>query len=574
MSSATNADVAKARNTLNGLPGPIPDGNGPTDQMSPRQRELDWFWGFYRCTNYDGRKCDWNGSPEVDPIERDMIATSGAIPPGFYDAGQTNDIPLKFRKPSTPYRLAKVIVNRFTSLLFSNRRHPKVTCEDPDTEDWLAGFCEATRYWARWAKARRYGGAMGTAIVSFTFSNGKPKVEVHDPRWCMPEFSDRSNFIVSQLEKRYQYSMLVRNMDGEWEERWFWYRRVIDDQTDTIWPKVAVDDGEPDWEHERSISKTHGIGECPVVWVQNEEVDESLDGDPDCHGCYEDIEDIDALLSQASRGTKANCDPTLHVGSEAEFASIEKGSGKAIQTEVGGTVNYIEITGAGIDRAMKLADLLQEKVLTVSRCALDRNEGGPAKTEEEIEQNYSSMFERADDFREQYGENGAKRLLQMVLRYARRVSQARPEKNELGVTRIVRDVIVLPKKLVKNEETGKVTYVERKLGAGMQIDLVWPDYTQPSQDVITKAVNAAGEALTFHLIDQRHATQHVASYFQVEDVPKMLEHVKTEKQEEREAQQGPGNDLASKVTERTLAGAKSPLPNPMLSLKRKALLSG
>lgn len=317
------------------MPSPIQDSEveGPSNHMSPRQIELDYLWSWYRCTQYEGRAHDWNGVANVGHIEHEVIARSGNIPPGFYDAGDST-VPLKFREPSTPYHLAKVFVNRFTSLLFSAKRHPKIEADDPDTEEWLNGFAEATRLWANMLRARTYGGAMGSVGLGFKFVRGKPFVEIYDPRWCKPEFSDRDLLTVKKLEKLYQFVEQEQNEDGEWEEVRYWYRRVITQQADIEWAKVLVVDNElPNWLHERSNAVQHNYGFCPIVWVQNQQVDDEDDGDSDCHGCYKIFGRIDALLSQADRGTVANCDPSLVISSNAEFDEVRKGSGNALHVE-------------------------------------------------------------------------------------------------------------------------------------------------------------------------------------------------------------------------------------------------
>ena len=534
MSSATKSDGTKVRGMIQGLPD-SEYANGPTDTLSQRQKDLDWYWRFYRCSNYDECKVDWNGQGNVPQEEHAQIARGGVVPPGFYEGGQM--MPLKFRKPLAPYYLARVIVKRFTNLLFSSRRHPKIQCDDESTEDWLTGFAEATRLWSRMAQARIYGGAMGAVGISFKFVEGKPHVEVHDPRWCDPEFEDRITQVVSQLEKRYQYPLDVRNPDGDYEVQWFWYRRVITDMDDTVWPKVRVKNAEePNWPAERHTTVVHGFGRCPVVWMQNCPVEDAVDGDPDCHGVYDLIQDIDQLYSQASKGTKSNCDPTVALSSDAEFDEIQKGSGMAIQTEKGGSVEYLEMTGAGVDRAITIAEKLEEKALTIACCMLDRNEGGPSRTTEEVEANYSAMIEQADTLREQYGEMGVKRLLEMVLEVARNLTT--PTTQQQGNVRsIVRNTITLPKRKNTDPETGKVTWETRVLGTGEQIDLQWPDYFQPSAAAMLQRVEAAGKAKQYKLIDSKTGTQYVASGFQIEDVPETLDKLKVEAEEEAAALQ-------------------------------------
>jgi hypothetical protein len=504
---------------------------GPTGYLSPRAVELDRRWRFYRCTNYAGRRFDWNGQENVEHLEHDFIAHTGNLPPGFYDPAGTT-VPLKFRAPSTPFFLGRVIPDRFTSLLFSAKRHPRPEADDPDTEDWLQGFCDATRLWAQMIRVRTHGGAMGTAVVGFKFTRGRPVVEVHDPRWCEPEFEDREQLVLKRLTKLYQFSDIVRNEDGELEQHWFWYRRIIDIETDTVWPKVPVQQNEePVWKHEACRSVEHGFGECPVVWGQNLPLDDSPDGDPDCHGAFELIGRIDALWSQADRAAINTCDPGIVIASDADLDGIPRGSGRALQLEKGGSAQFLEIGGGGIDKAMELAEKLEEKVCTITRCVLDRNEGGPSRTTEEVEHNYSSMIEQADILREQYGEKVIKRLLEMALRAARKLAESQVEREPGKLPTIVRREVRLPKKRVVDPRTGKtVSWQERQLGRGEQVELVWPDYFTPSGDAVGKAVEAASKAKDSGLIDQEHATGFVAQYFGVENASEVIENIQKEQQ--------------------------------------------
>jgi hypothetical protein len=551
MSSATPVDVSKSRQLVNSgaLDGEY---SGPTNLQTPRQKQLEYYWRYYRCTNYDGRRVDWSGNEQLGTEMHEMVATSGVIPAGFYDAGQT--LPIKFRKPTAPYYLGKAIVNRFTSLLFSSRRHPKIVCDDPATEDWLVGFADATRLWARMIQARTFGGAMGSVGIGFKFVAGRPIVEVHDPRYSTPTFSDKELQIVGKFEKRYQYSVDEQNADGAWAEVWYWYRRVIDDEIDVVWEKIRVDGvDEPNWLQLPYKSTQHNLGFCPVCWIQNMPVDNDIDGDPDCHGVLDLIHAVDALYAQANRGTLANCDPSLVIESDSEFDDIRKGSGAALQVEKGGKAVYLEITGAGIDRAMKLAEVLEHRVQIVARCQLEANQSGPARTVEEVEHNYSSMVEQADIYREQYGEVGVRTLLTMVLQAARQLGALKVSSTD-GLPRIVRQQIKLPKRTVKDEQTGETRYEERAIGNGEQVELRWPAYFTPSQETVLKATQSAVFAKTGELIDDKHATESIAEYYQVENVPEMLAKIRAARVSSGAARPDASTGVASR-TEVPRAGA-------------------
>src|SRR5260221_8650841 len=186
---------------------------------------------------------------------------------------------------------------------------------------------------------------MGYVGLGLKFVHGKPQVEVHDPRWCFPEFQDRDGLVLSKLEVRYTYSEPVRDREtGELVDRWYWYRRVLDTEADTVWPKVQVDEEglEPSWATERCLQEEHGYRFVPAVWIQNQPVQDAVDGDPDCHGCYDLIGRIARLYSQADKGVIGNYDPTTVVSSDAEYDVLAKGTnGGSIRQEAGGKVGYL-----------------------------------------------------------------------------------------------------------------------------------------------------------------------------------------------------------------------------------------
>jgi hypothetical protein len=287
---------------------------------------------------------------------------------------------------------------------------------------------------------------------------------------------------------------------------------------------------EPRWEREPSQRVAHNYGFCPVVWLQNTPVEDDVDGDADCHGIFDMIEGIDALYAQAHRGTISNSDPTLVVKSDLDWeGGVKKGSSSALFVEKGGSADYLELDGSGPKAAIELAEKLEEKALIVARCYLDTNTGGPSRTEEEVEKNYSNMVEQADVLREQYGERGVKRLMTMILRAARQLGRARIERLPSGQQQIVREVIALRPRIDTNE-AGETVKVERKLGTAEVVDLAWPDYFTANNASVLAAVQAAGQALQQHLIDQDHATRFVANYFQVENVRAMQAKIELEKQ--------------------------------------------
>lgn len=482
-----------------------------THGMSPRQMELDRRWAYYRTRQYDACKVAWDGSRVVGQSERDSISLAGFVPPGFYVAN-SETLPIHFRKPSSPYHLAKVIVDRFTSLLFGQKRHPRVEVKgDPATEDFVNAVIEVGRLWPQMMLARTYGGAIGTAVVGFKLVDGRPSFEVFDPRWCTPKFLDRATLTLQSVDYRYKYKQEVRDPEtGGWVDVEFWYRRVVNTDHDVVYEPCRADPKiPPRWVPAQVVK--HQLGFCPVVWIQNEPNLEEVDGDGDCQGIYDKCDSIDKLLAQSDKGVLANCDPSVVIACNATMDDVKKGSNFALKLPSGGTANYMEMTGTGIIQAREQASLHRDHALEVTCCVIEQPNGaGVPKTATEVDRSYAAMLARADKFREQYGETGIKKLVNMVIATALLMDKPRVVGGQ-----IQRYEVRLPPR-----DDGR----PRKLGSGpYAVTLTWPHYFEPSPDDALKAVNASGTAKQLGLIDQQHATKYVAPFFQVEDATKLAD---------------------------------------------------
>jgi len=509
--------------------------------LSPRQQVLDKLYSYYRCDQYAARIVAWDGSRHLGQVEKDTVALSGYVPPGFYIANN-DTLPIQFRRPTSPYHLVKVIVDRFTGLLFSQKRHPRITVPgDEKTEDFLNTVAEEGRLWPAMMQARAFGGGVGTAVVGFKLLQGRPVFEVYDPRWCMPKFVDRNQLVLHSMEYRYIFVQEIRDPEGNWHEVEFWYRRVIDAQRDVIYTPVQVEDTQRQIQWKELEAVEHKLGFCPIAWIQNQANQVEIDGDPDCIGIYELVEAIDRLNAQSEKGVLANCDPTVVIATDATMGEVRKGSANAIKMPSGGTASYMEISGGGIKAASDKAKEYKEMALEVAQCVLEQPDG--QKTATEVDRNYASMLAKADTLREQYGEMGVKRLLNMVIVAAKRLTTPRAENGA-----IVRATFSLAPKVEKDEKTGKQKLITRSIGQGpYRVDLTWPHYFEPSVTDAGKAVQSAMTAKTSGLVDAATAAKYVAPYFGIEDVDSMIAEVNRAAREDQQsleemALKGPGDD--------------------------------
>lgn len=549
--------------------------------LSKRQQELNRLWAVYRGQQYAHCKLDWNGRENIDDLSGEIISTQGYVPPGFMDMGRgAGNLPLKFRRPTSPYALIRVVVDRFTGLLFSEQQHPEIKVDgDPKTQEWLRAVASTSRLWQHMIQARNYGGSMGTACIGFQFVNGKPTIEVHDPKWVTPEFRKHGSLTLVKLEKRYIFEKEVRDeTTGRWENKSFWYRRIIDEQSDVLFQPAEVGNGdEPDWQEAERVD--HNFGFCPAVWVQNLPVQDSEDGDPDCPSpVYDNAWNIDALISQANRAILANCDPQLVITTKAEMAEVQMALDKALRVPEG-DAKFLEVQATGPKAALELSDQLRRNSLEVSHCVLEHPDVA-GKTATEGERMYQAMFNKCDILREQYGQKGILPLLEMFHRAAVALNKPRPAHQD-AATRLqgtfeqppqappgtqnegqpggeappaqnaaptapqagavtdendgmimpqgallVRSSVVLPPTYQLNPQTGQMEEIQRELGFGGTITLVWPEFVRPTLDDLTKAVTATTGALSANLIDDETAVGFVAPYFKVEDKSDLLNKIR------------------------------------------------
>lgn len=484
-----------------------------TIKLTPRQARLTRLWGFFNTTLYDRHAIDWNGRPALDDLARMEAAAGGSMP---FSATPGAETPLSLRRPAVTYPLGRLIVSRFTGLLFSQRRHPKLTWRgDPATAAWLKAAVESGRFWARMRRARDYGGGTGTAVVGFAFVDGRIEFEVLDPRWCDPRFADHTRRELASLEVRFVYTTPVRGSDGVSREAQFWFRRVIDATTDTVWARVPVGDGkrEPEWANWRASTTEHGFGFVPFQWVQNAPVDDAVDGEPDCIGCFDAIEAIDRLLSQANRGVLAACDPTLTIATDDDIQGADRGSDNLLRIARGDNASYLELNGSGPKAAEDLANSLEARVLRTAQCVIEQSRSGGAPTATEISKDVSAMYERGDVLREQYGEECIRPLLDKLLRAARKAQAA-------GAT------FELPPRVERDPSGGERLVPQVLTDAPGVLELTWPDYERPSHNDRDVAQRAAAGAYNSGLLSLEDAVRFLAPYFDVEDHQAAVEAIK------------------------------------------------
>lgn len=482
--------------------------------MSPRQIELDRRWRQYNMRQYDLCKADWNGRQDVnDAGEVEAVMRRGYLDGGYVDSGQS--LPVKFRKPTAPGGLVTRVVNRFAGLLFSERRLPQWDANgDNDTADYAAAVAKAGKLWLTMRVAKRFGGAMGTAIVGLRTYNGQIQYEAHDPRWVSPEWSDRGRLQLKSVEIRYLYDQIDWDPDARaWVTTWLWYRRIINETEDTEFEPAFFDprdDNEPDWVVKSTAQ--HDLGFCPVVWIQNLPNPSEPDGLPDYMPRAVDLANApDQIAAQTHKAALAALDPTHWAATDAEEQEVRLGLGHMLTLPAGSQMGTLEISAEVIKAGMDLNDKETDNFLELCDVVLEETE--KVQTAFEVERRRERMYAKADEQRGQYG-NGAIDLIVMAFKVAQKFGANRPDMGK---------ALTLPPKVVTNDD-GSIKREPRKLGpAPWFIDLDWPRYTEVALADIQQAVDSAAKAKLAKLVAGETATSSVAEYFRVKNIQAELE---------------------------------------------------
>ncbi len=499
-----------------------------------RYRLLDRRQSYYDCTCYDGRRYDFDGRIITTGGSSGMSATQ----PMLSQAQVPYYVPLAARRPSNPYRLARVIVNAYTTLLFGETRFPHVrVLGDDDTQEFLQAICRVGRLPIQMIRARNLGGAVGTVGLAWCFKNGKPQFSVHNAKnLFVQEWADREVLVPAHVIECMQF------YKDEWDSQRrrvmrnaYWYRRDWTEDEDLVYPELPVrGNEEPNWAMvgpDKARSNAHKDGRIHIAWIQNLP-SEAIDGVPDFEGLYpESLEAIDQLYSVIVRGATLNLDPTLKLKLDPDLVramGVRKGSDNALIVGKDGDASYLELSGQGIDAGIKLFDSMRRAALEVAQCIVpDPSEvAAQGVSSVAIKAMYAPMVARGEVLQEQYG-HVLERILENIAHVGKVASKSRVtvvgpdgDEEEVGLT------IDLPPRIENVpvlDEDGKPTGEERVVkkvlvpGEGGEVQTVWPPRFQATPtdlaQIATTMMSATGGK---SFLSRQTAVESAAKYFGVD----------------------------------------------------------
>ncbi len=530
---------------------------------SDRYRELDFRARYHRNRQHDHKIFDAQGRFRPSGrCELSQPLIGGSLPSTY--------VPLDQRRPNAPYRLARTVVKRFTSLVFGHGHWPTIHVEgDEAATDFVRALAEEAQVQSAFVRARNKGGGRGTAVISWRYFEGKPRVKVHNAEHLVVHaWADREELVVEHASEIYQSVRDEYDPAKKKVERvTYWHRRDWTPNADLVFCEVQADDKAPEWIVDEEQSCVHGDGFAHFVWIQNQAPDddaETADGLPDLDGQWEALDSIDALSTVLNTGTIRNLDPTLLLKLPLEMVKgfVLKGSDNAIKLGETGDAKYLELSGTAATAGLALRDKERQQILEVASCVIaDPNEIAAAATSgRAIEMIFAPMLSECSVLRTQYGK-GIVQLFGQMLRSARRFYPAQNgdgeweypvdvevEEREEGAVEIETPVdfyLDLPPRIEEQDElddegkpTGKKTreVIERHPGSGSHLRLEWPAYFPPTQSDQQAAVTTLQAANGARPVFSQRTTVELAAVAFGRDAAEEQRRLDEEQQRAREAQ--------------------------------------
>jgi hypothetical protein len=424
------------------------------------------------------------------------------LPYDFHDernaAGEY--VPLRQRRPSVRYPLARIVVEDSLALLFGEGHFPTIDSADREVRGWLGEIAkEAGLNQVMMEAALR--GSVGSVAVLLRVLGGRVFFAAMPSLYLTPQFDPLAPDRLVSVMERYKVPGRVLAAQGyEIAEPGadYWFMRRWDEQNETWfvpWPVAAT--GAPEVDAARSVR--HGLGFVPLVWVRNLPGGDSVDGGCTFRSAVETSIEIDYQLSQAGRGLKYSSDPTLLIKEPAGVeGALVRGAGNALVLSEKGDAKLLEIDGAASAAVIDYVRTLREFALE----GVHGNRASPeklaaAQSGRALEMMNQGLIWLADNLRVSYGA-ALLRLARMVLLAARRYPLS---------------------------AAGRAVPA---LDAEAPLSLAWPRWYPPSAEERGQDAASLQTLIGGGLLSIETAMKSIASTYDIDDVAAELARIRTE----------------------------------------------
>lgn len=521
--------------------------------VSPRYRAL---------TNLD----DWANGRQYEGL------------PGWF----TTERPLWERAPCIVYLLTKESIESKVDLVLGEGRFPEITTspgEGDPLSDAEAGAAQdqagiskedsqkldafigraltQARYYAASRECLHHAQEVSSSVLIFGVRKKKLFCDTTKAQWCEPTLDVDGT--VLRLEIKYPYLDAYKDDFGKWKVRVKYFRRVIDDKTDTTFkPGEANSQGkEPDWEADPEQVFQHGFGFCPVIWypfMRGCSTANQIDGNAPHELLLDEIRALDFSLSQRHRAALTAGDPQwTECGVQPGYNPTQPGRTTVVpMTERGGAISPSnpEMRGMGWqdggptqparmkspgvvwqypdkdtkvelhslpaealkaiadhagDLRMKVCEMLAHVPLDPDAITHIRQLSAKA-----LESLRKRELNRCDRIRDDFGDACLIPSVQMLLRICSMYASRPSELNLAGL----RKVASILKRYVANDVT---------------LRLVWGDYDDPDPQEEQLIVTTTATAKKEGLITDRMAMAKIQDIYAIENVDEAVKALQEEK---------------------------------------------
>ena len=415
-----------------------------------------------------------------------------ALPYEFHEERSAGGeyIPLRNRRPSVRYPLARIVVDDTLSLVFGEGQFPALDCDDPATRAALEEIVQDTNLAAVMLDAALHG-SVGSVAVLLRVLGGRVFCQVLPSLYLTPEWQPDAPDTLARVTERRKVTgaeLLARGYADVEPAGRYWFVRVWDAEWEHWLVPVPVGGCLPAAE-DAARSVRHGLGFVPMVWIRNLPGGDEIDGAATFAGAVHAGIEIDYQLSQAGRGLKYSSDPMLLIREPiATDAEIVRGAGNALVVSEKGDAKLLEIGGTA-------AGAVIEYVRTLREFALEGMHGNRASAERlaapqsgrALELMNLGLLWLAGNLRVSYG--GALVNLAQMIVAASGVFPLRTRRGPVG-----------------------------PLAPGARITLRWPDWYPPDAADRQQDANTLATLASAGQISRETAVKYIADTYGVADV--------------------------------------------------------
>ena len=331
-------------------------------------------------------------------------------------------VPLRLRRPSVRYPLARIVVDDSVSLVFGDGHFPMLDSEDAAVRAALADIAKEAGL-NRVMLDAVLRGSIGSVAIQLRVLRGRVFLQVLDTTYLTPRWDPEEPDTLLSVTEAFKVPGRVLSAQGYTladDIIPYWFMRRWDAETETWFEPWPVGQPCPSVVDE-SRTVRHGLGFVPLVWIRNLPGGDGVDGACTFRPAIETAIEIDYQLSQAGRGLKYSSDPTLLVREPAALeGELIRGGGNALVVSEKGDAKLLEINGTA-------AAAVIEYVRTLRELALEGVHGNRASAERlsaaqsgrALEMMNQGLVWLADNLRVSYG-TGLLELARMVIRASNR----------------------------------------------------------------------------------------------------------------------------------------------------------